>query len=285
MKIWIIESQKQINWGWPAAVNFILGGAAAGFYILGTWVIGLDDNAYAVLQPVMLHLLPPVMFGLGFACLTVEMGRPMRGHQVFRRIRVSRMSQEALAGVIFIFAAILNWFYPHTALLIIATMAAMGLLISQGTMMYQARAVTAWNVPIISLLFVTSSFATGAGLLMVVLGGFTSEHYTPLIAFICALLNLLIWLLYLNGPRTSAFRKATETLRSLKLRIIILVIGHLLPILVLFSVLLVLPGLQTGEVLTDIVTPMMGLALIIGSAGQKVAIILLAGNQREINLN
>jgi DMSO reductase anchor subunit len=247
-------------------------------------IVRLNEDSNTVLQPIALHLLPPAMFGLGFACLTVEMGRPFRGHQVFRRIWVSRMSQEALAGVIFVFAVILNGLFPHTALLIIATVSAMALLISQGTMVYQARAVTAWNVPIISLLFMTSSFATGAGLLLVVPGGLTSEHYAFLIAFICVLLNLLVWLFYLHGTHESAFRKATETLRCLKSGILILGLGHLLPILALFTA-LVVPGVWPGEILTDIVTPAVGLAMIMGSAIQKALIILNAGHQREIGLD
>jgi hypothetical protein len=194
------------------------------------------------------------------------------------------MSQEALAGAIFVFTVILNWLFPHTALLICAATAAIVLLISQGSIVYHARAVISWNVPLIPLLFVTSGFATGAGILLVVLGGLTSGHYALLMALICALLNLLVWLLYLRWSYDPAFRKATETLRSLKYRILILGIGHLMPIFVFFTA-LIAPIADTGEVLKGIATSTMGLALIIGSASQKAAIILKAGNQREIGLS
>jgi phenylacetyl-CoA:acceptor oxidoreductase subunit 2 len=284
MKIRILESKEQKVWGWPAAVNFIFGGAAASFYILSTLIVRLNDYAHTVLNPIALHLLPPIMVGIGFFCLTVEVGRPLRGHQVFRRIFVSRMSQEALAGAIFVFTVILNWFFPHTALLICAATAAAVLLISQGAIVYNARAVIAWNVPLIPLLFVTSGFTTGAGVLLVVLGGLTSGHYTLLMALICALLNLLVWFLYLRWSHEPAFRKATETLRSLKYRILILGIGHIMPIFVLFTALIAPIG-DTREVLNDIATLTMGLAMIIGSASQKAAIILKAGNQREIGVS
>jgi hypothetical protein len=194
------------------------------------------------------------------------------------------MSQEALAGVIFVFAVMLNWLFPHMALSILAVLSAMALLISQGAMVYHARSVTAWNLPTIPLLFITSGFATGAGLLLIFLGVLTSEHYAVLIAFVCALLNLLVWLLYLYWTRESAFRKATESLRGLESKILILGFGHLMPLIVLLSV-LVAPGVDPGTKFADIAISAMGLALIIGSAGQKAAIILWAGNQREIGLN
>ena len=284
MKIRILKSREQNVWGWPAAVNFILGGAAASFFLLGTLIVSLNEYAHTVLNPIALHLLPPLMVGIGFVCLTVEVGRPLRGHQLFRRVCVSRMSQETLAGSIFVFTVILNWVFPHITVLICAATASMALLISQGAMVYHARAVIAWNVPLIPLLFVTSGFATGAGLLLIILGGLTSGHYTLLMAIICALLNLLVWLLYLRWSHEPAFRTATEMLRGLESRILILGIGHLMPIIVLLSV-LITEGVDTGTKLAEFAIPAMGLALIIGSAIQKAAIILRAGNLREIGLS
>jgi DMSO reductase anchor subunit len=284
MKIRILKSRQQKVWGWPAAVNFIFGGAAASFYLLGTLIVRLNEYAHTVLNPIALHLLPPVMVGIGFVCLIGEVGRPLRGHQVFRRICVSRMSQESLAGAIFVFTVILNWLFTHTALLICSVTSAVVLLISQGSIAYHARAVIAWNVPLIPLLFVTSSFATGGGLLLVALKGLTSGPYMPLIGFICAFVNLLVWLLYLRWSHEPAFRKATKTLHSLKYRILILWIGHLMPIFALFTALIASIA-DTEAILNDFVAPAVGLAMIIGSVSQKVAIILKTGNQREVVLS
>ena len=96
-------------------------------------------------------------------------------------------------------------------------------------------------------------------------------------------MNLVVWLFYLYWSQDPAFRKATEALRSPKSLIISLGIGHLLPILVLSS-LLVAHSVEIGMELPDIATAGMGLAMILGGAGQKADIILKAGFQREISL-
>ena len=49
---------------------------------------------------------------------------------------------------------------------VIAGVAAVVFVISQAYIIYRARGVTAWNVPIIPFVFTTSSFVTGGGILL-----------------------------------------------------------------------------------------------------------------------
>lgn len=284
MKVQFVEAKKQTVWGWPAVINFILSGTAVGFYVLGNLVVMLPGCSHIVFLPVAIHLLPPVLVGLGFACLTIELGRPFRGHQVFRRVHNSRISQESLVGIVFVFLAISNWISPHPILMVLAVAAAMGLIISQGFIVYGARAVTAWNVPIIPLLFVTSGFVAGGGVLLVILRGLSYGFCVPLIGLICTSMNLVIWILYLHWSHDPDFRKATESLRSPKSLIITLGIGHLFPIFVLLSILVAF-RFEIGNDLLGITTPMIGLAMIAGSVSQKAEIILKAGYQKGIALN
>jgi len=284
MKIQLVEAKKQKVWGWPAVINFVLGGTAAAFYVLGNLVVMLPGCSHIVFLSVTIHLLPPVLVGLGFVCLTVEVGRPFRGHQMFRRVYNSRMSQESMVGIAFIFFAIFNWISPHPILTVLAVAAAMGLIISQGFIVYGARAVTAWNVPIIPLLFVTSGFAAGGGLLLATLRGLTYGLCAPLIGLICAFVNLVVWIFYLHWSHDPDFRKATEALRSPKSLIITLGIGHLFPVFVLLSILVAF-RFEIGIELPGIATPMMGLAMIAGSVIQKAEIILKAGYQKGIALD
>ena len=283
MKIQLIEARKQKVWGRPAVINFIMGGTAAGFYLLGNLVVMFHGCSYIVFQSFMINLLPPVMVGLGFAYLSVEVGRPFRGYQVFRRGHISKMSQESIVGIAFIIFSISNWASPHPVLMLLAVAAAMGLIISQGLIVYGARAVTAWNVAIIPLLFITSGFSAGGGLMLIALKGLTYGLCVPLIALICAFMNLVVWILYLNWSHDSDFRKATEALRSPKSLIITLGIGHLLPVFILSSI-MVASSIEIGVKVPDIATRLIGLSMIIGSVRQKAEIILKAGYHREITL-
>lgn len=279
----LIRPTKPEVWGWPVVVNFVLGGMATGFYLLNSLLTILQNGTLGVSQPLGFKLLASVLTSLGFLALTVEAGRPLRGRHLFRYLRRSWMSREALAGVIFIPAAALDWLFPHPVLWVLAAAAAIGLMISHGFIVYRIRAVTAWNVPLMPLLFLTSGFATGSGLvLLAALGKLTLGIGPMMVGLICVVLNLAVWLLYLHWPHDVAFREATEALRRPSSLIFTVGIGHLLPILVLL--LLIAPSICTGGELWHIVTALAGLAIVAGGVSQKVGIILKAGYLRGIVL-
>lgn len=283
MKIQVIQARKQEAWGWPAVANFILGGAGAGFYLLSFVTRILEGGMTAMFDPVLFGLLSPVLVGLGFLCLAMEAGRPSRGRHLLRHVRISWISRETAASAIFVPATVLNWLFPHPVLWVLGAAAAMGLLISHGFIVYRARAITAWNVPIICLLFVTSGLATGGGLLLVIVGSLTTGRGMAVIGMICVVMNLVVWLLYLRWSHDAAFREATEALWSPKALTLTVGVGHLLPILVLFLV-IVVPSVETGVELPHIAVVVAGLAMITGGSSQKACIILKAGYQRGISL-
>ncbi len=237
----------------------------------------------AMFDPVLFGLLAPVLVGLGFLCLTIEAGRPSRGRHLFRHVRHSWMSRETLAGAIFVPAAVLHWLFPNTVLWLLGTASAVGLMISQGYIVYRARAVPTWNVPIIPLLFVSSGFATGAGLLLAPMGWLTTGRGPAVIAMICVVVNLIVWLLYLHWSHDASFREGTKALRRPIALILTVGIGHLLPALVLLRA-LVGPGVETGAELPHIVAALVAVTIITGGASQKAGIILAAGHYRGIVL-
>jgi phenylacetyl-CoA:acceptor oxidoreductase subunit 1 len=257
-KIEFIQPVQQKVWGGPAVTNLFLGGMAAGFYLLGFLLAVLQG----ISQPVVFKLLAPALVSLGFLSLTTEAGRPIRSHHLLRHLHRSWMSREPLVGAIFIPAAILDWLFPHPVLWVLALGGALGLLISQGFIIYRARGVTAWNVPLVPLLFLTSGFATGSGLV---------------------LLDLAVWLLYLHGSQDADFQKATKALRRGSDLISTVGIGHLLPILLLV-LLLVAPDIGIGANLQHAVAILAGLAIVAGGVSQKVGIIQRAGLLRGIML-
>ncbi len=281
----LIQPMKQKVWGWPAVTNFIFGGAAAGFYLLCLLMASLKNNIPGESQLDALKLLAPILSVMGFLALTAEAGRPLRGLYLFRNLHRSWMSRETLAGTIFVLAATVDCFYPHMTLRVLAAIAAMGLIISQGFMVYCARAVTAWNVPIMPLVFVTSGFVLGEGLILILasMGKLTLGFGSIMIGLICVALDLVVWLTYLFWQYDVAFRKATKILRNLGVLTFTVGICRLFPFLLLL-LLVAVPGINMGVKFWNYITALAGLSILIGGISQKFSIILGVNYLRGIIL-
>lgn len=277
----LIKPKKLEVWKWPAVVNFTLGGAAAGFYLIYLLIESLNSDVFVVYQYDKLKLLAPVLTVLGFLALTLEAGRPLRGHYVLRNLYSSWMSRETLVGTVFILATIIEWFYHNPIFQGIAVVAAVGLMISQGFIVYRARAVTAWNVPLMPFLFVTSSFTMGEGLILLLaaMGKFKLGIGSILIGLICLVLNLVLWNLYLRLSYDSKFGEATVLLRRPISQVITIVIGHLIPIVLLLPLAFIV---DIGVKMQQIILLLVGLTILAGGLTQKVGIILGANYLRGI---
>jgi DMSO reductase anchor subunit len=193
------------------------------------------------------------------------------------------MSREFLAGTLFVAALILTSLFPHPVLRILGAGAALGLMLSQGFIVYSARGVPAWNVTIIPLVFLTSGFVSGGGLMFALLDWATTERSFAVMGIVCVAVNLVIWLLYLHWSFDHEFRQATEALRSPKALILTVGVGHFLPVCLLLLVVM-RPGFGSGAGLPAIATSLAALAMITGSFRQNTGIILKAGYQKEIAL-
>lgn len=281
----LIRPIKQTVWRWPAVANFTLGGMGTGFYLLGLLVVALYDGdvPQSIAFNAVFKLLGPALASLGFLALTTEAGRPLRGHHLFRHLRRSWMSREALAGAIFIPAAVADWLLPHPALRALATLGAVGLLVSQGFIVYRARGVTAWNVSLMPLFFVTSGLASGGGLVLLPpLNEPALRRGFVAIELILIVLNLMVWFLYLRRS-DETFLRATKNLRRPNAVILTIGMGHLLPALLL-TLVWVIPDPNAGGGLRVVAAAVAGLAVIVGGVLQKAGIILEAGYLRPIVL-
>jgi DMSO reductase anchor subunit len=279
----MVRPMKQTTWSWPAVINFTLGGMASGFYLLSLLVVILQDGLVGASQPAAFKLVAPAVAGLGFLVLTLEAGRPWRSRYLLRHLGRSWMSRETLAGAIFIPTAVLDWFWSQPLLWGLAAVAALSLMISQGFIIYRARAVTAWNVPPMPLLFVTSGFATGSGLMLLVATNLLilAPGMIGVAGLIWLVLDLAVWFFYLHRYYDTAFWEATQVLRHRSSLLLTVGVGHLLPILLL-AVLALFPDLGAG--LLRITEWLAGLAIIIGGTAQKAGIIMQAGYLRSIVL-
>ena len=275
---------KQKTWGRLAAANFIIGGAGVGFYLVGFFQALMITGSASFFESLPFGLMPPLLISSGFIFLAIEAGRPLRGCFAFSHPRLSWISRETIAFCIFIPSALLDLLMPHPSIKLLAVIAALGLLISQGFIVYRARAVTAWNVPIIPIFFMTSSLASGYGLLLLLeaLGGSYPDQRMAIIGFIFAGLNLVIWYVYVSGYRSTPFFSATQMLRRSHSMILTVGLGHIIPLLLLL--ILLLPLRFIVEPLLCFFAAISGALLCIGGAGQKVGIIISSGYFREMKL-
>jgi DMSO reductase anchor subunit len=278
----IVPHQRQRSWGSLAVVNLTLGGAGAGLYLLGALLTILGRNRPDLIQLVPFQLLAPAMVCCGFLSLTLEAGRPVRAPYLVRNLSGSWMSIESLAGGIFIFFALVNRFFPNFVFKTMAVSAALILMMSQGFMIYRAAAVTAWNMRLIPVIFVTSGFMTACGLVLLNTQIFSGMDSLPvLISLICIFLNLVVWLLYLYWYHDNDFQEAVKSMRYPISLLVIVGIGHLIPFVLLFSV-AVSGDFENGSQLLAVIRVVSGLALIVGGISQKSGIILKAGYYRAI---
>ncbi len=286
IKIELASFWRRGIWRWPGVVNFILGGAGTGFYLLSYLSEILQDGMFAMTKPVLYGLLGPVLVSVGFLALATEAVRPLRSRYLFRHVTKAWMSRETLFGAIFVSATVLDWFFPAPILRVLAIPAALAMMISQGFIVYRIRAIPTWNMPIIPFLFLSSGFTSGYGLLLLMfaLNKLPILNGHEMVGLVCVGANMGAWLIYLLWCRSIDFRKATKELRSPNELIVTVGIGHVVPLLLLLLLLLLGLNSNIGAGILNIIAAVSGLAMLTGVVEQKAGIILKASYSKEITL-
>lgn len=280
----LLPKKRQRIWEWPAVVNLTLGGTGAGLYLLDRLLASfgiqwLPDNSF-----LNLPLLAALTVGLGFLSLTLEAGKPLRGHRLFSRLLASWMSVESFAGVLFIISAITSSWSSSVSLRVLAAAAAIVLIVSQGMMLYRAVGVAAWNSKLVPFLFITSGLTTAWGLLLLIIRQLPTENRSSIfIVILFAAVNLITWLVFVCGSASDSNR-GLEFLRRPSILLLIGGLGHLLPILFL-SVVFLLGDVKNIDVMTSLFYTGAGLMLIGGGVCQKVGVVIAAGYFRSMHLD
>jgi len=280
-KIELLPAEQQEAWRWQAAVNFILVGAGTGFYLFSFLVTVFEDTPFAMSKPISYGLLAPILVTMGFLTLTTEAGRPSRGIYLFRNIRHAWLSRETFFFSVFVPIAILDLFIPNLVFRALSIASALALMSSQGSILYQIRAITTWNVLLVPVFFISSGLASGGGVFLLI-GGLTGSPLilSAIITVMAALsANLAIWFLYLNWIPSITFRAAIERLRRPFAMITIVGLGHILPLTLL--TILVMFGKAESK-WTIYVETVMGMAVLFGVILQKKALVLRASNMKAI---
>jgi len=290
-----IEAQPprlQRTWHGLAVTNFFCGTTGPGLYALGilcAWVEGhtlrpllnpgdIPGSLQAVLGGAfdtghLSGLLGPLLVSIGLLAVAAEAGRPFRGFNVFRNLHHSWMSRESGFAMVFMVLAVLDTlFVAHPALQIAAVISGLGMTLSQGLILANAKGVPAWNVPRMPRVFITSALASGFGAFMVLEGTFGEiRGFGPIVVGLgLTLASGWNWLHYLRTPpQTATFKRSMAVLRQPLWQAGILGLGHGIPIVLLIAAWL-LPALFTPLLMTA------GVALVTGSLIAKYALIMRA---------
>ncbi|GIX47146.1 MAG: hypothetical protein KatS3mg131_1357 [Candidatus Tectimicrobiota bacterium] len=261
-------------WGWLAVGNFFLGGTAAAAYVLALLLALWPGVTPAPLLGVVQRLAPLLVLA-GFGAVALEAGRPLRGLRVLWNLRHSWMSRELLAGLVFVLLAWADALWPRAALRLLAGLAALGLLVSQGLILFHARGVPAWHQRRVPTLFVSSGLLTGTALLLGLAALLATEARALALlaglAFALAAADLGLWWAYLHQPaRVPEVALACQRLRRWPLLVSTVGVGHLLPLLLLGSWL----AQPTASPLRLLAT---SIALLLGGWSLKAGLVTKAG--------
>jgi formate-dependent nitrite reductase membrane component NrfD len=270
----MIPPQRQTLWGWPAVVNFALGGLGAGWYVVAVLASGFERSPGVT----AVSWAAPLLVLAGFAAVAGEAGRPLRGPRVLWRLRTSWMSRELLVGIAFVLLVAADLAFPLRLHRAGASVAAVLLALAQGFIVRRARGVTAWDVPVMPPLFLLSALVSGAGAYLLVE---VAAGRPPITATVGAVLALVVvafvaWARYLAWTSEDAYRRAVAPLREGRPGVLINA-AYGLPLL-LGLLALAAPA---------VAGPTLGLAgalLVAGQVYAKARLILAAGHLRPITL-
>jgi formate-dependent nitrite reductase membrane component NrfD len=270
----LVPATVQTLWGWPAIVNFTLGGLGAGFYVMAALAAGFGPSATVRAAA----WLGPLLVLAGFAAVATEAGRPLRGPRVLARVRTSWMSRELWLGVAFALLAVGALRTEGPGPRAVAAMAGAGLALAQGQILRHARGVAAWSVPPMPWVFLTSALVSGAGLLLL-LEPWSGRPLNRLLgmALVALVVHLCVWWLFVSWSSDEAFVHGLRPLRDGSSGLVMVVGGYLLPSL-LAALAVALPPL--GPALATAA----GALMVAGQAWMKAALIRQAGQLRPITL-
>jgi DMSO reductase anchor subunit len=271
----LLPARPQTLWGPPAVANFALGGLGSGLYLVAALAGGLDRTPAVVTAA----WLGPLLVLAGFGAVALEAGRPLRGARVLTRLSTSWMSRECVLGLGFTALAALEFLAPGPAVRLAAAAAAALFAVAQGFIPRRARAVSAWDVPLLPLLFLVSALASGVGLhaLLGLVSGADAGAALPSAVAAAGLLAGLVWLAYLTWPGDEAFRAAIRPLREGAPAVATFATASILPLAL---------GLL-GTALSrraDLAAALAGVLLIAGQVQVKSALILVAGRLRPVTV-
>ncbi len=271
----LIPADPQRLWGPPAVINFYLGGLGAGLYAASVLAARFGPSSVGFVA----SWLAPILVLVGLTAVATEAGRPFRGIRVLARVRTSWMSRELWLGGIFILLVAADLLFPLELHRAQAAAAALLFALAQGFIVRRSRGVTAWDTPLIPLVFLFSALISGAGLYFMIavsLGGLPDASVIAASGGLLAA-GLLLWLGYCFWSREPAFAAAIRPLTDSRARLMIVAGGYGVPF-VFVALAWALPAAAAPALYAA------GALMVAGQLYAKTRLILGAGQLRPITL-
>jgi DMSO reductase anchor subunit len=284
-RIDLISPLKQQAWGWPAVINFYLGGAGVGVFLFSYLAEIIREESSSVPKKIDFELLGLLLMVSGFLAVTAEAGKPWRGGYLLRGFRNAWLSRETLFAIIFILGCSLDRINIISFSRILCVMAAFAFMASQGFVLYQMRSIQAWNVPILPVFFVSSGLASGAAIVLSAAAkaplGSTSFEY--LLALTAVAINLTVWTIYMRLLNSGILATDSERNIGFDYRRKAILLGHLVAIIFLLSLIVVPTFITSG--LGDILVALSGIIILGSIFLQKVIIVLEVSKTKKVEIS
>ncbi len=232
---------RQTFWDYRAAMNFILGGMASGLATMA-W-LGHVSGAIGADLLRSLNLIAALVMAVGLFFVFLKIGRKARFLNVLLRPQSSWMTRETWCVALFYPAVAAGFLWPHRALNLIAALAAMGFLVSQARILYDAKGIPTWRAPLIIWMLVATGLFEGLGLLAVAtalgVGNVALVSGLAPAGLVLAVTNAVLWRRYCTTAKAEGIGPLSRRdLAAISPSLHIL--GHVAPA-ALFALCLVLP--------------------------------------------
>lgn len=279
-----VGAVRQTIWGWPAALNFFLGGMGSLLYAASFLFDGFLSGRLPDKELALWRLIGPGLTMLGFLAVTTEAGRPSRAVYLLHHLYRSWMSREVLAGGLFIGGAVGYALLPLPAFKWLAIAAAVGLAFCQAMMLYDSLGVTLWNACIVPVQCLSANLLAAAALLLLAMVSWTAP--LPPVLTVTTMALILVdgaaWYVLLRYRSTPDDHSARKPLLRTPSLLLVLGVGHLLPFLLLISA-LVISGIDDGHgVLMRSLISMVALMVLAGGLAQKAGVVLGGNSLRPM---
>jgi DMSO reductase anchor subunit len=280
----IAKPARQITWGRQAVINFFLGGTGAGLFLFSNAIDFFSADPTAVSKKITFVLICPLLVVMGFAALATEVGRPLKAGYLLQKLKHVWLSRETFFALVFVGTTLLYGFLCWIGFRVIALTSATALLVCQGLILYQIRAIDSWNFLAIPPFFFSSGFCSGSGMFLLM----ESIHPNPptenslIIALIGITVNLTLWLVYISRFRVRNFTE-TWSLSYAMVELVRHTSGHLLSLTFLVLCLVLRRGAM--DFIIDILEAITGLVIMGGIWRQEATIILKKSYKKGISIS
>jgi phenylacetyl-CoA:acceptor oxidoreductase subunit 1 len=268
----------QTFWDWRAAMNWCFGGVSSGLV-----VVALLAALGQLVNPVRLPWLDAgaaVLMAIGLFFVFLKIGRKFRFWRAVSRPQTSWMTRELYVVAIFYPAVLAALVWRHPLALAVAVLAALAFLVCQAFILYKARGIPAWRVPLIPWMIVATGLLEGYGLLLAlgffVRGLIAIDGTLPAAGLVLVAINAALWLAYRSSAKARGIGPLARRVlaeASLPLH----VVGHVLPA-ILLALAWAAPDAARG------LMGAAGVAAIAGGAFWKFSVIVRAGYQQGFAL-